>query len=338
LSPALKASVIVLNWNGRHYLERCLSALSAQTYPGFEIILVDNGSSDGSVAYVQQHFPHVRTVQNGSNIGFAAGNNAGIRASEGEYVVTLNNDTQVDPRWLEELVHAVESDPSVGLCASKMLRWTQPGMIDSAGVQVDALGFAWDRRGGQQDDSSETEPFEVFGVCAGAALYRRAMLDQIGLFDPDFFIYLGDVDLAWRAQWSGWKCLYVPTALVYHGHAGTIGEETPFRLRLLGRNKVWLLCKNYPFPPILWYAPLILAVDLMAVAYSLISGRGLSVLQGRLEALGKVPRMLAKRRQIARTISWRAMMGRLQPVKSPWALKRRYARMRLTGNRQADTS
>lgn len=333
LSSYPSVSVIVLNWNGQRYLERCLGSLSTQTFPEYEIILVDNGSTDGSVDFVRQRFPDVRIVRNASNIGFSAGNNAGIRASEGRYVATLNNDTDVDSRWLEELVCAMESDPAVGMCASKMLRWHQPGVIDSAGVNVDVLGFAWDRCGGERDDGSNSRPVEVFGVCAGAALFRREMLDQVGLFDPDFFIYLEDVDLAWRARSQGWKCLYVPTAVVYHIHAGTVGEETSFKSRLLGRNKVWLLCKNYPFPALLWYGPLILAYDLMAVGHSLAAGRGLSVLRGRVEALSRIPRMLAKRRRIARKVSSRMMLSNLHPMESPLALRRRYARMRVVGDR-----
>jgi GT2 family glycosyltransferase len=335
LSQDPKVSVIVLNWNGQQYLERCLSALAAQTYPSYEVILADNGSSDGSVAFVAERFPRVRIVQNGANLGFAAGNNAGIRASRGAYVATLNNDTQVEPGWLAALVAALESDPGVGLCASKMLRWGSEGLIDSAGVCVDVLGWAWDRRAGQRDEAgpAEREPLELFGACAGAALYRRAMLDQIGLFDPDFFIYLEDVDLAWRAQAAGWRCLYVPQAVVYHVHAGTVAEESPFKIRLLGRNKVWLLCKNYPFPPLLWYGPLILAYDLLAVVYSLLSGRGVQALLGRIEAWGKVPHMLAQRRRQVRALPWRVMMDRLAPLESPLAIARRYAVMRTAGQK-----
>jgi hypothetical protein len=334
LSFCHKVSVVVLNWNGKQYLERCLTSLSTQTYPNYEIILVDNGSTDGSVEFVQRHFPHVRIIQNDSNVGFAAGNNIGIRASDNEYVATLNNDTQVDPRWLEELVRGMESDPTVGMCASKMLRWEQPWIIDSAGVSLDVLGLAWDRHSGELDDELDNEPFEVFSACAGAALYRRAMLDQVGLFDEDFFIYLEDVDLAWRAQLQGWRCLYVPMAVVYHIHSGTVGEGTPFKNRLLGRNKIWLLCKNYPFPQILWYAPLILAYDLMSVGYAIATGRGRGAIQGRIEALSKIPRMLAKRRRIVRRISSRTMMAKLHPLENPLAILRRYAYIRITRGRQ----
>jgi len=155
------------------------------------------------------------------------------------------------------------------------------------------------------------------------------MLDDIGLFDEDFFAYLEDVDLAWRAQWAGWRCVYVPGSIVYHAHSATAREGSHFKNRLLGRNKIWLLCKNYPFPPLLWYAPLILVYDLMAVVYAIAAGHGLGAVQGRISALGEVPRMLAKRRQVVHRISSRAMMAKLHPLENPLAVLRRYAHIRI---------
>jgi len=158
------------------------------------------------------------------------------------------------------------------------------------------------------------------------------MLDDIGLFDDDFFAYMEDVDLAWRAQWAGWKCVYVPEAIVYHVHSATGKEGSHFKNRLLGRNKIWLLCKNYPLLP--WYVPLVLAYDLMSVGYAAAAGRGTGALQGRLKALVKAPRLLAKRRQAVRRVSPRAMMAKLHPVENPLAVLRRYAHISITGDRQ----
>jgi len=152
------------------------------------------------------------------------------------------------------------------------------------------------------------------------------MLDEVGLFDEDFFAYMEDVDLAWRAQWAGWKCVYVPQAVVHHVHSATGREGSHFKNRLLGRNKVWLLCKDYPLS--LWGLLLVWAYDLMAVGYAIASGRGLGAVQGRIEALGKVARMLAKRRQIVRRISTRAMVAKLHPVEQPLAVRRRYVHLR----------
>lgn len=318
-------SVIVLNWNGQRFLERCLSALLAQTHHDSEIILVDNGSTDNSVQFVKDHFSTVRLIESPVNIGFAAGNNLGLSVARGEFIALLNNDAFPDPHWLESLLQVMQSDASIGTCASKMIFDSDRDRIDSAGIVIDTAGLAAHRLGGQMVTASEDTPVEVFGACAGAALYRRAMLDDIGVFDEDFFIYLEDVDLAWRAQWAGWKCVYVPEASVYHVHSATVKEGSHFKNRLLGRNKIWLLCKNYPFPPFLWYALLILAYDLMAVGYSIAIGRGLGALQGRIEALSKLPRMLAKRRQIVRRVSSPTMMARLHPLESPLAVMRRYA-------------
>ena len=322
-----KVSVVILNWNGRRYLEDCLTSLQAQTYTDFEVILVDNGSTDGSVEWVAERFPQVRVIRNETNVGFAAGNNQAIRASQAEFVVTLNNDTHVEPGWLAALVAAVEDDPTVGMCASKMLFADRPGVINSTGINLDPAGIAWDRRGGDLDDERESEPVEVFGPCAGAALYRRAMLDQIGLFDEDFFAYLEDVDLAWRARLAGWRCLYVPSARVYHVHSATGVEGSPFKSRLLGRNKVWTIAKNYPMGRLACYLPLILLYDLAAVLYALIVRRDISSLQGRLEGLRRLPDIWRKRRAVQalqrenRGPPWHRYLSPLVPL---WQVPARY--------------
>src|SRR5512138_3034202 len=200
-------SVIILNFNGKRYLEKCLSSLESQTYRDFEVIVVDNASSDGSVDYLKAGFPLVRIVENKKNLGFAGGTNSGIRRAEGEYILTLNNDTQVDRRFLECLAEPMQSDKSVGVCASKML--LPDGRINSAGICLSRSGAAWDRGIFEQDHGQYDCQQEVFGACAGAALYRKEMLDEIGLFDEDFFLYMEDVDLAFRAKLAGWKCVYV---------------------------------------------------------------------------------------------------------------------------------
>ena len=321
--------VVVLNWNGRQYLGPCLRSILAQEFQDFAVILVDNGSTDGSADLIRVGFPQVRLIENKENLGFAAANNQAIRVSRSEFVATLNNDTEVAPGWLGALVQAMESDPRIGMCASQMLLAGHGGVIDSAGIAVDRAGIAWDLESGNVDRFGEMTWTAVFGPCAGAALYRRAMLDDVGPFDEDFFAYLEDVDLAWRAQWAGWKSILVPEAVVHHAHSGTAKEGSQLKNRLLGRNKIWTLCKNYPFPPLVWLAPLILAYDLMAVGYTIVAGHGFGALLGRIEALAKVPRMLAKRRRVVRRVSSRTMMARLRPVEHPLAVARRYAHVRI---------
>lgn len=333
MSP--KISVVILNWNGRRYLYDCLTSLQAQTYTDFEVIMVDNGSTDGSVEWVAEHFPLVRMICNETNVGFAAGNNQAIRASQAEFVVTLNNDTRVEPDWLASLVAAVEEDPSVGMCASKMLFADQSEIINSTGISLDPVGIAWDRRGGEPDDGVEAAPVKVFGPCAGAALYRRTMLDQVGLFDEDFFAYLEDVDLAWRARLAGWHCLYVPQARVYHVHSATAGEGSPFKNRLLGRNKVWTIAKNYgPGGRLLLYLPLILLYDLAAVLYALVVRRDFSPLQGRLEGLRGLPGIWRRRREVQalrRENRGQPWYRYLSPLIPPWRVPARYRHLRAKG-------
>ena len=325
-----RVSVVIVNWNGRHFLERCFRALLAQTCRDFEIVLVDNGSQDGSVPFVKEHFPQVRVITNSRNRGFAAANNQAIRATDAEFVATLNNDTEVDPAWLGELVQAADTDERVGACASRMLFADRPDVINSAGIALDRAGIAWDWRGGEKDNLEGQEPVAIFGASAGAALYRRAMLDEIGLFDEDFFAYLEDVDLAWRAQWAGWRALCVPTARVLHLHSGTAVEGSPFKARLLGRNKVWLIAKNYPWPQLLWYFPAIFLYDLGSIPYTLIWRGNWGPVQGRLEGLSGLRGALQKRKGLraVHRVPAREMMARMSPLVSPRALWRRYAHLR----------
>lgn len=320
-----RVSVVVTNWNGRKWLSTCLGALAEQTYQNFDVLVVDNGSTDGSVEYLAETFPAVRVIANGSNLGFPAAVNQGIRASEGAYVVTLNNDTSADPGWLAALVDAAESDSRVGMCASKMLFSESPQIINSTGICIDRTAIAWDRLVGEWDDPAETEPVEVFGPCAGAALYRRQMLDEIGLFDDDFFIYLEDVDLAWRARLAGWRCLHVPAARILHHHSATMVEGSPFKNFLLGRNKVWLVVKNYPLPSGLLYLPLVLLYDLGTLPYRQLVRGDWSAVRGRWHGLHTWRRVWKKRRTSADGESASAWPAYMSPVTSLWRI---HARMR----------
>ena len=330
MSPVVSRVVVVIpNWNGHRYLEACLRSILAQDFSDFSVTVVDNGSTDGSAELVRGEFPQVHLVENQENRGFAAATNQGIRATDSEFVATLNNDTEVDPGWLAALVEAMDGDPRVGMCASKMVLADRPEVIDSAGIAVDRAGIAWGLRGGDVETGGAETPSEVFGASAGAALYRRAMLAEIGLFDEDFFAYLEDVDLAWRAQWAGWRCLYVPRATVRHVHSATGGRDPGSKRRLLGRNKVWTLCKNYPFPSLVWYALPIMAYDLLAAAYAVCAERRASALWGRIEALGGVGRMVAKRRRMVRRVSAAEMMAKLSPLEYPWRIPRRYVHLRV---------
>lgn len=324
-----KVAIVIVNLNGKHYLERCLTSVFTQTYPRFEVVLVDNGSTDGSVAFVRRHFPSTHVIEAGDNLGFAKANNVGIRATDTPLVATLNNDTWVEPDWLEQLVRVMESDPHIGTCASKMLFAHQPEIINSAGVCVDPVGIAWDRLGGVPEAQDVTEPIDVFAACAGAALYRREMLDEVGLFDEDYFIYLEDVDLSWRSQLMGWRTVYVPQARVYHVHSGTTREASPFKNFHLARNKVWTVVKNYPSPHFWLYLPLILLYDMGSIPYTLLVRGDTAALRGRLAAFRRLSKIWRKRREIQqhRRVSFKKLQDTLSPLENPLALLSRYTHL-----------
>ncbi|MBL7200616.1 MAG: glycosyltransferase family 2 protein [Anaerolineae bacterium] len=318
-----RASIVIVSWNGRRLLERCLPTVLSQSYSEFEVVLLDNGSTDGSAEWVEAHYPSLRLIRRDRNLGFARANNQAIQAARGRYVATLNNDAEPDPDWLDEMVSALESSPTVGMCASRMVRADDPSIVDSCGIEVDRAGIGWNRRGGEVDRPEE-EPYEVFGPCAGAALYRRAMLDQVGMFDADFFAGYEDIDLAWRAGRMGWRCLYVPSARVVHRHSSTFKEGSPLKGYLLGRNKVWTLIKNYPWPQWLLLSPLILAYDTAAWGSALLAGDP-NPLRGRLAAWKALPRILDKRRSIQAAGKDLALCPPRSPVRM-WRTQRRLRR------------
>ena len=295
----LHAAIVIVNWNGQLLLETCLPAALAQTYPDFDVIVVDNGSHDGSAGWIAAHYPQVRLIRNTENAGFAAANNQAFAASSAPYLALLNSDAAPEPDWLAEMVHAMESDERVGACAPRILRWDDHGVIDSLGLAIDRSGTAWEWQSGQSADQDASPAVrEVFGASGAACLLRRAMLDDIGAFDEDFFAYLEDADLAWRARLADWRCLYVPAAIVYHRHSASGGEGSPFKGYHLGRNKWWMIIKNYPWPDVLWNLPLIVGRDLLAVAHHLLVRRDIHPLRGRLAALRGVGRALRQRRTV----------------------------------------
>ncbi|MHB1130992.1 MAG: glycosyltransferase family 2 protein [Chloroflexota bacterium] len=321
-----RITVIVVNWNGVHLLSQCLDSLARQTFGDAETIVVDNGSVDGSVGYLRQHFPGVRVLANESNLGFARANNQAIAASESEFLALLNNDAWVEPSWLQHLLAEADARPAAGSFASKMVFAQAPEVINSTGISIDRAGIAWDRLGGAADAAASQVGCEIFGACAGAALYRRAMLSDIGCFDDDFFAYLEDVDLAWRARLRGWSSFYVPSAKVYHQHSATGGEGSPFKNYLLGRNKLWTIIKNYPMPEMVKYIPLIALYDALSVQYSVILRGDWSPLRGRMAGLAGLRALLGKRRlvQSRRTVSFSDIARLVEPVVRPDLVARRY--------------
>lgn len=289
--------LIVLTWNGLANLQHGLPSVFFQLGPADQLIVVDNGSTDGSADWVAARYPAASIIRNSTNRGFAAAVNQGIRATDSEWVITLNDDTVVSPGWLEALLAAAQGE-RVGMCACRMLLADDPARFDSAGIWVNWAGVAWNRWYGEPVSAHPVEVAqEVFGPCGGAALYRRAMLDQIGLFDEDFFAYYEDVDLAWRARRAGWNCLYVPQAEVIHAHSAT-GRRVPGLKRyLLGRNKWWTIAKNYS-AALLWRRwPAMLLYDLALACGATIQDRRLDAWRGRWDAWRSWKKFWLKRQQ-----------------------------------------
>ncbi len=297
LRPRPLISVIVVNWNGQAFLQECLEALVGQTYDKFEIIFVDNGSTDASVDFVSQNFPQIAILALSENYGFAGGNIKGLEVSNGEYIALLNNDTCVDQKWLDNLGQPMRVDSSVGICASKLLM-DSTGKINSAGDGITTAGVGCNR--GLGNDRMLYERQEaVFGACGGAVLYRRAMLEEIGFLDNDFFLYDEDTDLNFRAQLAGWKCIYVPNACVYHKVNGTTGRLSDLHVYYHTRNLEFVWIKDMPTGLMLRFVHHKLIQELGSFCYlCLRHGKWKAFFQGKKDAIRMLPVMLRKRREI----------------------------------------
>ena len=290
-------SIIVLNWNGKRFLRECLESLCNQTYRELEIIFVDNDSIDGSVDFVVEQFPFIRVVKLDQNYGFAGGNRKALGYCKGDYIALLNNDTRVEGKWLENLVSPMIKDSSVGICASKLLV-EMTGRIDSAGDVLTTWGVGF-KRGCGEDPNLYLDEQNVFGACAAAALYRRTMLDDVGFLDEDFFFNDEDTDLNFRAQLAGWKCMFVPSALVCHKVNATIGNLSDLHVYYHVRNLEFLWLKNMPKELMLRYAHHKLIQELGSFLYLCVRhGKWDAFFKGKRDALQFFPRMLKKRHEV----------------------------------------
>ncbi len=274
MSP--RVSVVVVNLNGRMMLESCLNSLWSQVYEDFEVIVVDNGSTDGSVDYLRSMAEErLRIVALPDNRGFAGGSNEGIRVARGACIATLNNDAEAHPGWLGALVDAMEAEPSRGMCASKILFAGDRRRIDKAGHLIYLDGLNHGRGSGEMDTGQFDRVEEVLFPDAAAALYRRDMLDEVGLFDEQFFAYGDDADLGLRGRLAGWTCIYVPSAVVYHIHSATAGEFSALKAFLIERNRIWVALKVFPLP-LLFVSPIFTALRFVFHAYGAIFSSGSS--------------------------------------------------------------
>lgn len=318
-----RVCVVIVNWNGERFLDRCLSALMNQTVRPHEIILVDNASTDDSVSIVRQ-FPAVRLMALEQNSGFARGNNLAIDSASAdlEWIALLNPDAFPEPRWLEELLQSVQDNPEFDVFGSKLVNASDPAVLDGAGDAYHMSGLVWRMGHGDPVPSLPEPAREIFSPCAAAALYRRSALLEVGGFDEDFFCYVEDVDLGFRLRLAGYRCLYVPASVAHHVGSGTTGgQHSDFSVYHGHRNLVWTFVKNMPGVLFWLLLPLHVALNLVSILWFALRGQGAVILRAKCDALLGLPKMWRKRWQVqkARVASvmdiWRVLDKRLLPIR-----------------------
>lgn len=290
-------TVVIVNWNGKNLLRDCLESLEAQTYRDFSVVVVDNGSTDGSVDWVKQRFPDVHVIALDKNYGFCLANNIALKEIESEYAALLNNDAMAHHDWLAHLVAAMEGNPAAGFATSKILYHDRPDIIDRAGDGYTRAGVAALRGRGENARLYDRTEW-IFGSCGGASIYRTAMLKKIGYFDPDFFLIHEDVDLSFRAQLRGYRCLYVHDAVVLHRASSSIGYDSPVSVYYGHRNLEWVYLKNMPSGLIKKTLIFHLIYVVVALGFFLIRGQIRPFLGAKRDALKGWRRMIRRRRSI----------------------------------------
>lgn len=296
-----KVTVVIVNWNGERFLDCCLAALMAQSVKPYEIILLDNASSDESVEIARQ-FPLVRLILLDQNTGFARGNNLAIEAAskESEWVALINPDAFAEPRWLEELLMAARNNSQFDMFGSKLVNAVDPTVLDGAGDAYHVSGLVWRMGHGMPVLSAVTEDErEVFSPCAAAALYRRGALRKVGGFDEDYFCYVEDVDLGFRLRLAGYRCLYVPQSVAHHVGSGTTGgQHSDFAMYYGHRNLVWTFAKDMPGILFWLLLPLHVMLNLVSIVWFALRGQGSVILRAKRDAIKGLPKMWRKRRAI----------------------------------------
>jgi GT2 family glycosyltransferase len=287
--PVRQLSAIVVAFGKERLLAECLvrleGALERVAGPT-ELVVVVNALSAEMTADLRSR-PDTITVTGSPGLGFAGGVAAGLAAVDGEWIALVNDDCLVEEQTFAELLLAAESGDDIGSVAAQVRFAGRPDVVNSAGVEVDVLGIARERRLGDPVSAVETEPTEVFGASGTLALYRRSMLDELGGFDTSFFAYLEDADLAWRARMAGWRCVFAPLAIAYHGHSSTLTHGSDAKHTLVGRNRVRMLAKNASAELLRRSAFRIAIYDLLYVAYAGVTSRTTAPLRGRLQGIAE---------------------------------------------------
>lgn len=275
-----EVSVIIPNFNGMAYLDGVLSGLECQTVKDFEVILVDNGSRDGSCAFVAESYPWVHLIELPENFGFCRAVNEGIKASRSPYVLLLNNDIEVTDNFIEEMTAAISQHTNAFSCAARMIQFHDRDKLDDAGNYYCALGWAYARGKGKDIRTYEKEE-KIFASCAGAAIYRRKIFDKIGYFDEEHFAYLEDMDVGYRARINGYENWYAPKAMVYHVGSGTSGSRyNQFKIRYSSRNNIYLIYKNMPLVQIILNLPFLIVGFGIKILFFTLKGFGREYIAG----------------------------------------------------------
>jgi len=281
----MNVSIVIPNYNGEKYILDCIASIYDQIENKREIIIIDNHSTDRSVYLIQEHYPDTTLIINDENVGFAAAVNQGIRAASGQYVILLNNDAFAREGFVQALYECISSDPSIFSAAAKMLRYSEPHLIDNAGDEFTIFGWAYKAGDGRPSEAYD-KPRVIFSACAGAAIYRKEVFEEIGYFDERFFAYLEDVDIGFRANLHGYKNVFCPKAEALHiGSSTTGGKYNDFKVQISARNNVWLLFLNLSAPALLISMPLFLLGFLLKFLFFLKKGYGKAYSTGIRNAL-----------------------------------------------------
>lgn len=295
-------SVIIPNWNGSRYLRPCLDSLRTQTLRPAQVLVVDSASTDGSVELVRREYPETVLVTLPGNLGFTGAVNAGIGQSSAAWIALLNQDAEAHPCWLEEMYQVASARQDVGAIASKILLADRRDHLHSAGDGYRVGGTGVNRGVWLKDSGQYDREEEVFGACGGACAYRRAALEEVGMFDESFFMYYEDVDLAWRLQIAGWRAVYAPSAVVYHQLSSGAGATASF---YSGRNAIWVLAKDVPAPLLRKYWKEMFGAQAAIAGDALRAWRGAAArarLRGQLVGLLTWPRLLRIRRTVQHSL------------------------------------
>ncbi len=279
----MRTTIIIPNYNGLHFMEQCFESLKKQTVKDFKVLVVDNGSSDGSVEWLKEH--KIPSIFLPENTGFPGAVNTGIRAADTPYVILLNNDTVVAPGYVEALEEAIGRSKKIFSVSSCQIQMHEPSLMDDAGDMYSVLGWAYQRGVGQPVKRYEKSR-RVFAACAAAGIYRREVFEKIGLFDEIHFAYLEDLDIGYRARLYGYENIYCPEAVVFHVGSGTSGSKyNSFKVRLAARNNIYLNYKNMPGWQIALNSPFLLAGIFVKYAFFVKIGFGKDYLSGLFEGI-----------------------------------------------------